>query len=230
VWKRTVNGRVLTFHLAGINNENFLMRDEETASWWQQITGKAIAGPMKGARLEAEASDELTFGLWKSEAPAGQVLLAIKKDEKHYESNWEAEVAKLPVVVSFKTGDIGDRDIMVGLENGGEARAYPLKSVLAQSPIMDRLGGTPVMLVAGPDGKSVRAFLSRVDSTDLEFFRSGDGPTWRLVDSASASSWNFQGCATDGAYGGKCLERITALKDYWFDWRNYHPATTVYRH
>jgi hypothetical protein len=33
VWETTVNGRVLHFHLAGINNQNFIMRDEETGSW-----------------------------------------------------------------------------------------------------------------------------------------------------------------------------------------------------
>jgi hypothetical protein len=25
-----------------------------------------------------------------------------------------------------------------------------------------------------------------------------------------------------------CLERIPMLKDYWFDWRNYHPKTSIY--
>lgn len=43
-----MNGRVLHFHLAGINNQNFIMRDEETGTWWQQVNGKAIHGPLKG--------------------------------------------------------------------------------------------------------------------------------------------------------------------------------------
>ena len=47
-----MNGRVLHFYLAGINNQNFLMRDKETGTWWQQITGKAIYGPLKGASLD----------------------------------------------------------------------------------------------------------------------------------------------------------------------------------
>ena len=29
---------------------------------------------------------------------------------------------------------------------------------------------------------------------------------------------------------GKCLDRVPALKDYWFDWRNYHPDTSIYKH
>jgi len=27
---------------------------------------------------------------------------------------------------------------------------------------------------------------------------------------------------------GACLERVEVIKDDWFDWRNYHPGTTVY--
>jgi hypothetical protein len=53
---------------------------------------------------------------------------------------------------------------------------------------------------------------------------------WILLDTLTASQWNFRGCATSGPAQGKCLTRIPALKDYWFDWRNYHPDTTVYKH
>jgi hypothetical protein len=55
--------------LAGINNQNFLMRDEETGTFWQQISGRAISGPLNGSQLEPVHSDELTFALWRSEAP-----------------------------------------------------------------------------------------------------------------------------------------------------------------
>jgi uncharacterized protein DUF3179 len=59
-----------------------------------------------------------------------------------------------------------------------------------------------------------------------------DPPTkpWLLLDTTTASEWNFQGCAVSGPAQGKCLDRVPALKDYWFDWRNYHPDTTIYKH
>jgi Protein of unknown function (DUF3179) len=97
-----VNGRVLHFYLAGINNQNFIMRDKETGSWWQQITGRAIYGPLKGSSLELVPSDELTFGQWKSEVSDGRVLAPVAKYVKEYDSYWEPEVAKLPVVISFR--------------------------------------------------------------------------------------------------------------------------------
>ena len=227
-----MNGRVLNFYLAGINNQNFLMRDRETGSWWQQITGKAIYGPLRGASLDLVLSDELTFGEWRTEFPSGQVLAPVPKYVKEYDSNWEPDVAKLPVVISFPGTELKSRDVVVGLTVNGTARAYPWDSLAKQSPVLDRVNGTPLLLVLGPDGKSFRIFISRVDGKDAEFFLQGEDNgkhDWLLIDTTTASQWNFQGCATSGAAQGRCLEQVPALKDYWFDWRNYHPDTTVYK-
>ena len=255
MWTRTVNGRVLHFYLAGINNQNFLMRDKETGTWWQQITGKAIYGPLRGSTLELVPSDELTFGEWKSEVSDGRVLAEVPKYRKDYDSNWEPEVAKLPVVISFPGTELKSRDVVVGLEIDGASHAYPWETLLKQSPVMDRVHGTPLLIVIGPDHKSFRVFVSRIDGRDAEFFLKGEsdaqssssagvppavaGATrpgasstypWSLLDTTTASEWNFQGCATSGPAQGKCLDHVPALKDYWFDWRNYHPGTTIYKH
>ncbi len=218
------------FYLAGINNQNFLMRDKETGTWWQQITGKAIYGPLKGVALELVPSDELTFGEWKSEVSNGQVLAAENKYATEYDSNWEPKVAKLPVVLTFAGTELKSRDIVVGLEIDGSARAYPWATLLKQSPVVDRVQGTPLLIVVGPDGKSFRAFVSRVDGKDAEFFLQSGTKDWALVDTTTTSQWNFQGCATSGPSAGKCLDHAPALKDYWFDWRNYHPDSTIYKH
>ena len=242
MWTRTVNGRVLHFYLAGINNQNFLMRDRETGTWWQQITGKALYGPLQGTALQLVLSDELTFGEWKSEVSDGEVLVEVKKDMKEYDSDWEPKVAKLPVVISFPGSELKPRDLVVGLELDGASRAYPWDAVLKQSPIVDHMQSVPLLIAVGPDGKSFRVFKSRIDGRDAEFFLKGESEgdtkaapkaapkSWTLLDTATASEWNFQGCAISGPSQGKCLDRIPALKDYWFDWRNYHPSTTIYKH
>src|SRR5258708_34351880 len=121
------------------------MRDKETGTWWQQITGKAIYGPMKGAVLELVPSDELTFGEWKSEISDGQVLAPVKKDAKEYDSNWEPEGAKLPVVISFPGTELKSRDVVVGLEIAGSTRADPWATLLKQSPTVDNDQGTPLL-------------------------------------------------------------------------------------
>jgi Protein of unknown function (DUF3179) len=242
VWKRTVKGRALHFYLAGINNQNFLMRDRETGTWWQQITGKALYGPLQGETLDLVLSDELTFGEWRREFPAGRVLAPVPKYAKEYDAGWEPKVAKLPVVISFPGTQLKSRDVVIGVAIDGAARAYPWDRFTKDSPVIDHLNGTPLLLVLGPDGKSFRVFLSRVAGRETEFFlrtdttaadtssdkESSEKKPWSLIDS-SGSEWNFQGCAISGPAQGKCLDRVYALKDYWFDWRNYHPGTSVYR-
>ena len=130
------------------------MRDKETGTWWQQITGKAIYGPLKGASLELVPYDELTFGEWKSEVSDGQVLAEVPKYAKEYESNWEPEILKLPVVISFPGTELKSRDVVVGLDLNGVSRAYPWETLLKQSPVVDHVSGTPLLVAVAPDKKS----------------------------------------------------------------------------
>ncbi len=152
------------------------MRDKETGTWWQQITGKAISGPLKGASLELVLSDELTFGEWKAEVSDGKVLAEVPKYVKEYDSKWEAEVAKYPVPISFPDTELKSRDVVVGLELDGASRAYPWDTLARQSPVMDHVHGTPLLVAVGPDGKSFRVFVSRIDGKDAEFFLKAEEP------------------------------------------------------
>ena len=222
------------FHLAGINNQNFLMRDQETGSFWQQITGTAIAGPLKGAKLSLVPQDELTFGLWEKEQPNGTVLAPLPRYAGHYEkATWESEIAKLPTVIHGTKGTLPDRETILGVSMNGDARAFPVSKLTVQSPVLiDDVGEKPIMLVLGPDGKSVRAFSRQVGTTTLDFYGRGGGNTgdpWVLLDSNTLSDWTFEGCAVSGDLKGQCLTRIGALKDFWFDWQHYHPDSSIYR-
>jgi hypothetical protein len=224
-----VDGRRLRFHLAGINNQNFLMADEETGSWWQQVTGEAVQGPLKGRRLELVFHDEITFGDWKREHPGGRVLRPDRAPGRQESENWEAEVARLPVVVPLAKGDpLGPRDVVAGARLGGKARAFPFTTLRQQSPVLDAVGGIPIVLIVGEDGRSVRAFERRVEGRELQFFLKPSSSPPAFVDAETASTWSFAGEALSGPLKGKKLPKVYVLKDYWFDWKAYNPETTVY--
>ena len=238
MWGRTVNGVTLTFHLAGINNQNFLMRDDQTGTYWQQISGRAISGPLAGTQLKLIPFDELTFALWRTEQPNGMVMKDVAAYVDGYApKDWDVKLAKsYPTVLNFPEHGFGNRDVMIGIDAFGEARAFPYTKVLDEKLVQDRVGSHEVILVVGPDGQSVRAFRENIPGSTstgpastgdipLEFFRTPDGT---IIDSVTGSHWNFHGCAIEGKLKGACLERVEAIKDFWFDWRNYHPATTVY--
>jgi uncharacterized protein DUF3179 len=229
VWRAEIDGRRLRFHLAGINNQNFIMQDEETGSWWQQVTGEAIQGPLKGKRLDLVFHDEIPFGQWKREHPGTRVLRPDRVAGRLESADWEEGVARLPVVVARMKGDpMAPRDLVAGVRLGGAARAYPFTALKQQSPVLDTVGSVPIVLIVGEEGRSVRAFERRVDGRELQIFkRPGSSPPV-FVDAETGSTWSAAGEAVSGPLQGKKLPKVYVLKDYWFDWRAYNPGTTVY--
>ncbi len=239
MWSREIAGRRLTFHLAGINNQNFLMRDEETGSFWQQISGRAISGPLQGRELALIFSDELTFAAWKAEAPQGTVLAADPQYASEYETkNWDVRMRRAPTVIQFPEQGMQARDLILGIQAGGASRAFLYDRVIQEKLVHGRVGAEPVILVVGADGQSVRAFrdiapgLPPGTEDAPEFYRLSGAQLGGalMIDAPTGSRWNFEGCAISGKAKGACLERVPMLKDYWFDWREYNPGTTVWGH
>jgi len=228
VWQSIVNGQELHFHLAGINNQNFIMRDDETGSWWQQISGTAIQGPLKGQQLGSVAMDELSFAIWKRENPDGRVLRPDGIDHHAESANWESQVAKMKVTTSATLDSaLEPRTLVVGVVVNNEAKAYPFSAIEKHSPILDMLGGRNIVIVLADDGRSVRAFDREVDGKTLEFFVKPE--TSEIIDAETGSGWDFSGKAVNGELSGQQLTKIATIKDYWFDWKTYHPDTQLYR-
>lgn len=228
MWERTIDGRKLNFHLAGINNQNFIMRDEETGSWWQQASGEAILGPLQGRRLNQVLHDEISFSIWKREQPAGRVLRPEEQfAAKYAPADWEEHIAKLPVVSPASSDDeLAQRELIVGIAIGGASKAYPMSKLERESPVIDTLGGVPIVIVVNE--KSVRAFERVVDDRVLEFFARAGASPLRLVDAETGSEWDFAGKCASGLLVGRQLKKIATLSDYWFDWKAYHPDTMIY--
>jgi hypothetical protein len=227
VWKREIDGLQLTFRLAGINNQNFLMRDEQTGSFWQQISGLAISGPLAGRQLALVSSDELSFGLWRSEQPNGTILRDVSNFAARYApKDWESKMQRNPTVLNYAQAGLQPRTLILGARHNGVARAWPHETILREKLILDQLRGTPLILLLGPDQQSIRAFQVK---PSMEFYRLENDPAALMLDNASGSKWNFQGCAVSGPATGTCLKRLDIIKDYWFDWRHYNPATTVFQ-
>lgn len=225
-----MDGRALRFRLSGINNQNFLMRDEETGSWWQQVSGEAILGPLKGKKLRQVPHDELSFALFQGERPAGRVLredqAAATAGKYDGYREWEPRVGKLPVTTSAPLDPaLPPRTLIAGICAGGACRAYPVATVTSSSPLVDAVGEVPIVLLAGSDGRSLRAFERRVDGREIELFASTDRS---VVDAATGSTWDFGGRAIAGPLAGRTLTPIPLLEDYWFDWKTYHPESSRY--
>ncbi len=232
MWRSRVNGRTLQFRLVGINNQNFIMQDEETGTWWQQITGEALHGPLAGQRLEPMPFEMVSLSIWSSEHPGTGVLAAEQDRLDDYSTrDWVASMqADTPVPEGLvPEGELAPRALVVGVEINGRAQAYPLDVLIAQNPIVDRIGDVPLLVSVAGDNRSVRVFDRRLDAVELELYARADASPPSFVDAATGSEFDFRGVGVSGTYQGRELSRISSITEFWFDWRNYNPDTWVYQ-
>src|SRR5436190_23625768 len=96
------------------------MQDDETGTWWQQVTGEAFLGPLKGRRLTFVPQDQLTFATWRGEAPHGRVLKPddrIARAGRYAPIDWEREIRRLRAPASAAADTrLEPRAIIVGVE------------------------------------------------------------------------------------------------------------------
>lgn len=243
VWKSTLDDQLLNFRLIGVNNQNFIMEDEQTGTWWQQVTGKAIIGPLAGRRLEPMFFEQVTWEVWSRENPDGTVLESRPEFAEVYWPELEREENRSgEEIMPFPVDADPDDDLQLGeliyalrIKDDGE-KGYPMRLLREQSPVSDRFGGTDVLIVVGEDGRSVRAFDREVDGRTLTFFQRvpSEGEDTEssseivLIDAETGSEWSFAGVASSGPLSGTQLNPLQLYGDYWFDWKAFNPDGAVF--
>ena len=233
MWESTVDGQQLTFSLSALNNQNFIMKDAETGSWWQQVTGEAIRGPLRGKRLNKLSSELASWKLWSEEHPETWVL---RPDPNQDYSMFDQGVVQhrtaenmMPFVGQAQSDAPLERgELVAGIHVDGRAKAYPYAALVEQSPIVDRVAGRPLWIALADDGETVRCFEREVDGQTLEFFRDAESDELRFVDAQTGSRWNFSGRAVEGPLAGTQLVRLDVTTEFWFDWEQFNPETRVY--
>jgi hypothetical protein len=146
---------------------------------------------------------------------------------KYAPPDWEERMLKVPVATQVNAPALDNRELVVGITVNNTSCAYPVAALQKQNPIIDRLGGVPLVIVLGEDGKSVRAFDRTVEGHEREIFLKPNSSPLRLIDD-TGTEWDFTGTALNGENAGKQLSRIMVLNDYWFDWKTYNSGTLVY--
>ena len=210
------------------------MQDVETGTWWQQVSGEGILGPLKGKQLTLLPFDQLTFAAWREETAEGRVLVPderIAAANGYARPDWEARMQNTPAPrVAAGGTPLAPRALVIGIEHRGAARAYPVEYLTTSGVVLDDLGGDAIAIVRAPDGRSTRVFSRTLDGRVLDVIaKAGAGP-FRLVDTTTGSEWDFSGAAVAGPLEGRRLLRLPYLEEYWFDWKTYHPSTDVARH
>ncbi|MBL8137869.1 MAG: DUF3179 domain-containing protein [Acidobacteria bacterium] len=192
------------------------------------MTGRAISGPLTGRTLTPVLHDEVTFGLWRAEHPGTRVL-GLDAQASQIAATWEDSTAKARVVTPVGAdGPLPPRTLVIGVVMGGASRAYKRETLAGSRVILDDPGGAPIAIVDADDRHSVRVFSRRLTDRTVDLALKVDATPARYIDAETGSEFDFSGRAVSGPLAGQQLTRVPHLSDYWFDWHEYHPDTTVH--
>ncbi|MGD9696157.1 MAG: DUF3179 domain-containing protein [Thermoleophilia bacterium] len=123
-----------------------------------------------------------------------------------------------------------DREPVIALEVGGEARAYPIRVLIWHEIVNDTVGGRAVAVTFCPLCNTSIVFDRELDGRTLRFGTTGNLRLSDLVmwDDATESWWQqFSGEAVVGELTGERLERIPSQLISLAEFRERHPDGVV---
>lgn len=216
VFSPFIDGKAERFRLVGMDHFNAMFEDSETGSWWQQATGQAVTGELKGKKLEEIESIQLTAGAFFKAYPDGKIMAADPNFLSKYDSLGKFEKGKSE---SKLTGtdpfSWNEKSWVVGVDMENGAKAYDWNQLKESESIRDQVGGQDILLLLNRDTQSFVVF--EIPSDTKSHLWSGDT---LFLDSAA---YSFTGKSLDPSLSD--LKRLKAYQEFWHSWRTFRPGT-----
>jgi hypothetical protein len=225
VYSPFVDGKKENFRLVGMDHFNAMFEDHTTESWWRQVTGEAITGPLKGKKLEEILSQQMTLSAWLRAYPNSLILQPDSLFKKQYDH-----------LAGFDQGTIKSglekrdsaswqfKSWVIGVHEQTGSKAYDWNELINEKIIHDSLPGLPLVIFLEPDSISFHVWNRQVNNSVLRFNLDSN----RLTDENTKSQWSYDGICTDGELKGSRLKPVQASQEFWHSWKTFYPNTTIY--
>jgi hypothetical protein len=235
VFNRTIDDvqEVVEFGTSGkLYNSNLVMYDRTSKSLWSQALAEGILGKHAGTKLERVPFDIAYWKEWKELYPDSKVLSRDTGSNRPYGADPYGDYytnSDVLFPVLNRDDRLGLKEIVVGLENKEQHKAYKLQEIENKKVINDQVNGKPIALF------SLYPFMIRgydpivedgAQKIALQFNYNAENN--KFIDKQTGSVWNFEGKAISGQMKGKQLTRLPFDEGFWFEWVAFHPKTEIY--
>ena len=145
-----INGEAVEFGTSGkLYNSNLVMYDRKTDSYWSQIDGLAIVGPLTGTKLTPISIDTVVWRDWKAEHPDSEVLsqntgFSRSYGRDPYGSYYENSFIWFPV--EGEDNRIHPKTVIFGIEINGVHKAYKEEDLAELKEIKDKINNVNIKL------------------------------------------------------------------------------------
>jgi len=159
VYARRVGDRTLTFIVSGkLWRDSLIMMDRETETLWSHVTGEAIRGELKGARLESMPVAYTTWGKWKAEHPDTLVLTKEEAVDGSPYEGYQNDPERFGITRAKRVIEkLPGKAVVHGAVVGGQAVAVTDQTMQKAEQRETTVSGRKILFRRSADG-AVRAF------------------------------------------------------------------------
>jgi hypothetical protein len=185
-----------------------------------------------GALVLAGAHAAWVSGRWrKVVVPLALALVGIAA----YGGNFTMSADRIFIVPTSLNMQPAERNkvqmarLVVGVEIGGEARAYPVQFIGYHHQVRDSVGGTPILVTFCTVCRTGRVFSPLVDGRAETFRLVGMDHFNAMFEDRTTGSWWRQanGEAIVGPSKGKKLDEISSRQVMLSEWLTLHPRSLI---
>lgn len=236
VFDRRIDNETHVFgNTSALYQNDLVMIDHETGSYWFQTGGEAVIGPRSGTRLATLPSVMMPWSDWLSLHPD---TLVLSRDQgfgtpssryardpfDSYADRVDSGRFAFPVDEERISDSLRLSEIVLSVRVGDTEKAYPAGRI-GDAAANDEIDGIPVAIFAQQNGPSAVAYSPLINGKTLTFTRTGDG---LFVDEQTNSKWDFTGRAVAGELSGERLTPLPSRRAMWFTISIDQPDIEIY--
>jgi len=234
-----IDGEVVEFGTSGrIYKSDLVMYDRTTLTFWSQIEGRPIVGPLVGThnRLDQIPTGMTRWSAWKEAYPDSEVLSrpmtdwamggSSATDSSGQAKPYPRDYDRNPYVsyitdnndtfgTAFNDRRLPAKADVVGIRiDDVHAKAYLKEAVKEKRLLNDSFANTPLLVLWDVSAEDIRIFSRVVDGDEIQFALDDSG---ELINAENGEAVDIAG-----------LEEIVGMTTFWFAWFNFHPETELY--
>ncbi len=211
------------FAIASEYRGNMVMKDVDTHTIWQQITGESLGGRLHPSKLAVLFTQVLPWGEVQHLFP--QIRLAATTTKERLPFNlrffpWN-RLQRSNYILGLRQRDprLPARTRVLGIERIGGDLVY-LKDEVAKK---GWVRNDEIHLLIDMVGECADGFLAEVDGQPRELAVQDS----KIVDTGTGSSWDLRGRGLAGPLGKYNLVNWPIRDQFWFAWSEHHRLSRI---
>ncbi len=203
-------------------NNNLILYDTESKSWWPQMLFTSMSGPSKGQSLSLLPVYEMTWGSWVALNPTTTLVSQEFQSSRYPYGDYYTNNSNI-LFNQYIDDRLGNKDLVYGVIGSKSITVYPFDSLGYSRVVLDTIDSQPVLIIYNQSSQGAAAYMVP-DSSEVGFSLGIDSLS---IINTQGESWDFLG--RNNGQGADLIPISSAFKGFWLSWSAYYNDVTIWQ-